>query len=422
MSKIEGIRIRNYRALRDVKLGRLYQDWRKDGCAALTALTVVIGRNGTGKSSLFDVFGFLSDCLQYGVEEACDRSGRGGYDRIHSKGVDGAISFEIYYRESPHEQPITYELSIEKDEKDRPFVASERLRQRRRNQTNGRPYSFLILNRGKGLVWKYDATGVQERDGEEVSIKRREEEKTDREEVELDDVRRLGIATLGALKQHPRISKFRKFIENWYLSYFTPDAARGMPTSAPQKRLSVHGDNLGNVVQYMRREYASQFETLLTDLAKQIPELCKIDTEETNDKRVLLRFFAKGFDTPFYAQQMSDGTLKVFSYLLLLSSPEPPPLLCIEEPENGIHHRLLNALVAEFRACAERTGAYSQIFVTTHQPYLVNELKPEEVWILEKGDDGFSTVRRASADSLVDELVKEDVPLGDLWHGDYLNG
>lgn len=423
MSKIEGIRIRNYRALRDVKFGRLYQDWRKDGQSPLTPLTVVIGRNGVGKSSFFDVFGFLSDCLQFGVEEACDRNGRGGFDRIHTKETDGPISFEIYYRENAGEQPITYEISIDKDSQNRPFVSSERLRQRRKNQTNGRPYSFLILNGGKGVVWRNEGIGIQETGSEdEILSSNRSIEASDREEVELDDTRRLGIATLGSLKQHPRISKFRKFIENWYLSYFTPDAARGIPVSAPQKRLSIHGDNLGNVVQYMRREYAAEFDSLLRELAGQLPELTKIDTEETPDKRILLRFFAKGFDTPFYAQQMSDGTLKAFSYLLLLSSPEPPPLLCIEEPENGIHHRLMSSLVSEFRSCSERKGNASQIFVTTHQPYLLNELKPDEVWILEKGLDGFSTASRASSDSLVEKLVDAEVPLGDLWHGEYLNG
>ena len=77
--------------------------------------------------------------------------------------------------------------------------------------------------------------------------------------VRLQDNRRLGIATLGALAQHPRIAAFREFLEGWYLSYFTPDAARGLPMAGPQRRLSIHGDNLGNVVQYMEREHRDGF-------------------------------------------------------------------------------------------------------------------------------------------------------------------
>lgn len=72
------------------------------------------------------------------------------------------------------------------------------------------------------------------------------EESSVAEVVELEDIRKLGIATLGSLKQHPRISAFRRFIEGRYLSYFTPDAARSLPLAGPQRHLNIHGDNLGN--------------------------------------------------------------------------------------------------------------------------------------------------------------------------------
>jgi len=81
------------------------------------------------------------------------------------------------------------------------------------------------------------------------------EESKETEVVELEDKRKLGIATLGSLKQHPRVAAFRKFVEGWYLSYFTPDAARSLPLAGPQKHLNIHGDNLGNVVQFMEREH-----------------------------------------------------------------------------------------------------------------------------------------------------------------------
>ena len=243
----------------------------------------------------------------------------------------------------------------------------------------------------------------------------------DAEIIELEDRRRLGIATLGALTQHPRISAFRRFIEGWYLSYFTPDAARGLPLAGPQKRLNVHGDNLGNVVQFMEREHPEKFQTILKRIAGRIPGIDTIDTERTNDGRLLLRFNDKGFQDPFYAQQMSDGTLKVFAYLLLLEDPTPPPFLCIEEPENGLYHKLLETLANEFREHASGGHGGSQVFVTTHQPYFVDALEPTEVWILEKGADGFSTIRRASDDPIVNNMVAEGLPLGGLWYSDYLD-
>ena len=247
------------------------------------------------------------------------------------------------------------------------------------------------------------------------------EESTETEIIELDDPRKLGIATIGALKQHPRISAFRRFIEGWYLSYFTPDAARSLPLAGPQEHLNIHGDNLGNVVQFMAREHKQRFRAILKKIADKIPGIDKIDTKETEDNRLLLRFNEIGFKDPFYAQQMSDGTLKVFAYLLMLEDPTPPLFICIEEPENGLYHKLLETLATEFREHATGHKGGSQVFITTHQPYFVNSLEPKEVWILEKGGNGFSQVRRANEDPLVNNLVEEGLPLGGLWYSDYLD-
>lgn len=423
MAIIEGFRVQNFGALKDVTLGRL---WNLKNTKALTPLTAVIGRNGVGKSTLFDAFGFLSDCIKLGVEDACDVKGRSGYKRLVSQGTSAPIAFEVYYRESVNSRPITYELSIGLDGSERPFVLGERLRQRREGQRRGWPFSFLILRDGQGVVWKGDSAGLNEESHSEdlfsiIETARREESSTT-EIIELEDKRRLGIATLGALKQHPRISAFRKFIEGWYLSYFSPDAARGIPLAGPQKHLNIHGDNLGNVVQYMEREHRRKFNDILDSIARKIPGINKIETETLSDGRLALKFNDKGFSDPFYAQQMSDGTLKVFAYLLLLADPTPPPFLCIEEPENGLYHKLFDSLVSGFREHATGKKGGSQIFVTTHQPYFVDALQPDEVWILEKGTDGFSTIRRASGDSLVRGLVDEGLPLGGLWYSDYLEG
>lgn len=428
MAKIEGIRIRNFRVLQDITLGKL---WNLQQIESLTPMTAVIGKNGVGKSTLFDAFGFLADCLKTGVEEACDLRGRGGFNRIKSQGVTGPIEFEVYYKEEGNARPITYELSIEVDDTGRPYVQKERLRQRRKGQKHGWPFSFLVLNDGKGVAWKGEKEGRQINEEkqqldlagliESIQAGRDIEESRETEIVELEDKRRLGIATLGALKQHPRISAFRRFIEGWYLSYFTPDAARSLPLAGPQKHLNIHGDNLGNVVQFMEREHSKRLRAILDRIASKIPGIDKINTEKTPDGRLLLQFNDKGFQDPFYAQQMSDGTLKVFAYLLLLEDPSPPPFLCVEEPENGLYHKLLETLAREFREHATGKKGGSQVFITTHQPYFVDALEPNEVWVLEKGNDGFASIRRASDDSIVRNMVSEGLPLGGLWYSDYLD-
>lgn len=427
MAGIEGLRIKNYRALKDITLGKLWNTQNRD---SLTPMTAVIGKNGVGKSTLFDAFGFLSDCLKGGVEEACDARGRGGFERLRSQGQEGSIEFQIYYKEDYNSRPITYELAIDLDTDNRPYVKKERLRQRRKGQKTGWPFSFLILDEGKGIVWKGEEEGKQVEEGQDhfdllkliEKIQREaDEESKETELVELNDKRKLGIATLGSLKQHPRISLFRRFIEGWYLSYFTPDAARSLPLAGPQKHLNIHGDNLGNVVQFMEREHSKKFQNILNSISRKIPGIEKISTEKSPDNRLLLKFNDRGFQDPFYVQQMSDGTLKVFAYLLLLEDPSPPPFICIEEPENGLYHKLLETLAQEFRKHATGQRGSSQIFITTHQPYFVDALQPEEVWILEKGDDGFSRIKRASDNPLIKNLVSEGLPLGSLWYSDYLD-
>lgn len=406
MALIEGFRVQNYRALRNVTLGKLSAEQRGE---PLTPFTVVIGKNGSGKSTLFDAFGFVADCLSTDVETACDAKQRGGFERMRTLGIDAPMQFEIYYREAPGERPITYELSINLDDSGRPFVESEVLKQRRKGQKHGRPFPFLRLHHGKGKVWA----------GEEA-VEGAEEDRA-QEDVELTDLRQLGIATLGTLKEHPRIKRFRDFLKGWYLSYFYPDAARTIPSAGGQRHLNIHGDNIGNVVQYMEREHKDRFQYILDRIANKIPGIKSIKTIVTEDKRVLLQFNDGAFADPFYAGQMSDGTLKIFAYLLLMEDPDPPPFICIEEPENGLYHRLLESLATELRSHATGKKNAPQIFVTTHQPYFVDALAPNEVWILEKGADGFSAVHRVSDLELVRNLVDEGLPLGGLWYGDYLD-
>lgn len=226
MATIEGIRIKNFRSLKDITFGKLWSTQRID---PLTPLTVVIGKNGAGKSTLFDAFGFLADCLKSGVEEACDARGRGGFDRIRSQGEDSPISFEIHYRESKDSRPITYELEIDKDEEERPFVLRERLRQRRQGQKSGRPFSFLMLENGQGIAWKGEHLASEEADKKERSMRdliqdifrvleQLHKESPDTQRIDLSDKRKLGIAGIASLAEHPRFASFCRFIEGWYLS------------------------------------------------------------------------------------------------------------------------------------------------------------------------------------------------------------
>ena len=229
---------------------------------------------------------------------------------------------------------------------------------------------------------------------------------------------RLGITTLGNLADHPRIVDFRIFLQGWYLSYFVPDMARGLPMSGAQKHLDRTGQNLANYVQYMERSQPKKFQDVLDRTGRKIPGVSKIKTKKSDDGRILLQFNDKGYKDPFYAQDMSDGTLKMFAYLLLLEDPDPAPLIGIEEPENGLHHQLLEPLAKQMKDASRKDNG-PQIIVTTHSPMFVDALTPDDVWILQKDDSGHSSVVRASDIESVMELVAEGIPLGSLWYSDH---
>jgi predicted ATPase len=366
----------------------------------------VIGANGVGKSTLLDALGFLGDCLSDGVEAACDKPQRGGFERLRTSGVNAPIKFEVRFRQTKGDRPLSYTLEIDRASSARVCVTSERTRQRRKGQRTGQPYSFLELNHGEGYVWS----------GEEIS----DQEEAGKSNIQMSDRQVLGIATLGTLKDHPRIGQFRDFLAGWYLSYFVPELARTQPMAGTDPHLNRRGDNLARYLQFIERENPKGFRTALERISQKIPGIEGISIKQAPDRRLLLEFTAQGYTEPFYQQDMSDGSLKLLAYLLLMEDPNPAPLVGIEEPENGLHHQLLTILAEELKSFAS-LGKGPQVLVTTHSPYFVDALAPCEVWILHKGSDGYATATCAVDIPGVQDLFIEGVPTGSLWFSNHFD-
>lgn len=282
MARLLGIRIRNYKAFADLRLGQV--EYGKGD--KLPRFACFIGPNGSGKSTLLDAFGFVADCLLEGVEAACDKPWRGGFERLRTQGAKGPVSFEVFFEDKDEARPIVYEVHVDLV-KGVPAVTKETLRQRRKGETVGKPYYFLKLAKGHGKVWAgdYVASGAD--------IKKAKK-------VDLADLNRLGLTTLGNLSEHPRVVTLRSYVQQWYLSYFVPDAARTLPPAGAQKWLDREGSNVGNVLQYFQRTYPKDFEAIVEKVTRAIPGLKRISTEISKDQRLLLRFDESGFTDPFW--------------------------------------------------------------------------------------------------------------------------
>jgi predicted ATPase len=382
--RLESLRVQNYRALHDLEL--------KD----LTPLTALLGPNGSGKSTVFDVFAFLSECFSLGLRKAWDKRGR--FRELRTRGGDGPIQFELKYRETPRSPLITYHLAIDENGRG-PFVAQEWL-QWRRGQT-GKPFRFLDFAQGAGRVVSGEMPDEQDQ----------------RIEEQLDSAEMLAVNTLGQFARHPRVSALRRFITGWYLSYLSADQTRSTPEAGPQERLSASGDNLPNVIQYLQEQHPARLRRILDTLAQRVPRLERVDSELLADGRLLLQIKDAPFERPILARFASDGTLKMLAYLTVLYDPDPPQLIGVEEPENHLHPRLLVELAEECRAAAART----QLMVTTHSPFFVNGLQPEELRVLFRDERGYTQARRAADMRGIRDLAAAGGQLGHLWMEGYFD-
>ena len=380
--RIEQIEIKNYRVFRDVKLTRL------------SSMAVVIGANGTGKTTLFDVFSFLKDALAGNAASAVAR--RGGFGELVSRGEQGPIGITIKFRESGG-RLASYILEIGLDG-GRAVVDREVLRYRR-GQGSGRPWHFVDFSRGRGTAITNESVY-----GEAGAVERREE-------FELDDPGVLAIKGLGQFREFRVVSDFRSLIENWYISNFHITDARSSPEAGYAEHLSTRGDNVAQVAQYLYENRPEHFSRVLDAMRVRVPGVKTVEAKPTEDGRLVLRFQDGSFQDPFIARYVSDGTIKMFAYLVLLHDPKPYPLLAVEEPENQLYPSLLGELIEEFRNYASRGG---QAFVSTHSPDFLSGAKLDEIYWLQKVD-GFSVVRRGSDSQLLRNLVEEgDLP-GALW-------
>ncbi len=390
---IEAIHLKNFKVFREVHIQEIPK------------LSVIVGANGSGKTTLFEVFGFLRDCLSGNVRQALDSRGR--FREVVSRGCETEnILIEIQYRMliAKASRLVTYSVEIG-EKQGRPIVRRERLRYKR--SAYGAPFHFLDFQNGSG----YAITNEEDFN--------KPDEELNREYQILDSPDILAIKGLGQFQRFKAANAFRQLIESWHVSDFHIDAARGRKeVTGYVEHLSVSGDNLPRVAQYLYENHPDAFQKILARMRERVPGISQVLPELTPDGYLLLRFQDGSFKTPFLDRYVSDGTIKMFAYLVLLYDPNPHPLLCIEEPENQLYPQLMAELAEEFRLYTQRGG---QVMISTHSPDFLNAAELDEVfWFVKR--EGYTEVRRAKDDPQIAAYMADGDKMGYLWKQGFFAG
>ncbi|MBF2760013.1 MAG: AAA family ATPase [Ectothiorhodospiraceae bacterium AqS1] len=382
--RIESIKVENYRSLKRIEIKKL------------TSLTVLIGPTGSGKTTILDALDFLSECFSLDLHRAWNS--RGQARAIKTCGQSEAIQFEIEYRERPGTPPITYHLEID-EEKRRPIVTREWMRWKR--NPSGRSFRFLDFENGEGYI-----TGGEMPDETDKRIP-----------VRFRHPDTIAVNTLGTLSDHPRVAALRDFIKDWHLSNLSTEKIRSQPEAGPQKRLSKDGSNLADVIQSIKERHPKRLESISSTMRRLIPRFDSTSIGMMDNAPVSLQTKDIPFERPISIKHTSDGTLKILAYLTLLHDPTPPGFIGIREPENSIYPLMMQRLGEEFRGA---TGN-SQLLITTHSPFLLDAMNPEEVRFVQRDRRGFTDIETVADIPNIMHFFEDGASLGNLWTEGYFS-
>ncbi|MDX2472061.1 MAG: AAA family ATPase [SAR324 cluster bacterium] len=391
--KIESIKIKNFRALKDVELTNI------------PSFCIFIGANGTGKSTLFQVFGFLKEAMRSNVTVALAKfGGSKGFEEVRSRNSEGDIEFEIKFRPTPRSPKATYQLHIGQHN-GKVTINREVLKYRQGKK--GQPWHFLNFTKGKGYyVVNNELEGITD-----INDLKREDQVLKSPDI-------LAIKGFSQFEKFPAAVSLGNLIENWHVSDIHISSASSEQETGYAEHLSTEGENLSLVTEFLYNQHPEIFKKILQKLTDCVPGISKVEAKTTEEGKVLLKFQDGAFEDPFLAKYVSDGTIKMFAYLLLLFDPSPHPLLCIEEPENQLYQSLLHELAEEFRDYANRGG---QVFVSTHSPDFLNAASIDEVfWLIKK--DGYTSVIRANGNQQIKDYMDAGDQMGYLWKQGFFDG
>ncbi len=394
--RIESLRIKNYKAFRDVHL------------TDIPAMLVVVGANGTGKSTLFDVFSFLRDCLTYDVRKALNM--RGGFKEVLSREAEEeVIEVEVScaFAVEDEQQHLVYRLKIADTHSALP-IQQEELRLHRSGFS-----PILLLTYGEGRVFVGGTPELEKIGAVYSPVKGALGALYEASIFGVVSAETPMLKIVGPLPGFTLGNTLLQFLTSFHLFNFDLNAAIGRkPRIGDPEQLSESGDNLALVARTLYEQHPEIFAKVLERLSRFVPGLAGVEPLVMEDGSLILRFQDGSFQAPFLDRQVSDGTIKLFAYLLLLYDPKPRAFLGIDEPENHLYPQLMAELAEEFRYYTARGGG--QVLIATHSPDFLNAVEVQEVcWLVKR--QGRTEIRRAKDNQQVAVYMAEGDQMGYLW-------
>jgi len=364
--------VQGFRRLHDVKLG-------------LRPLSVMIGANGTGKTSVLDVLSLLAASAQgrlgYSISELSGLANVLTYDRAEELGLQ--ITMDV-----PGHEPLEYSLRI------RPQGIAQVIREETLIQQR-KPFA------PSRHVYSYE---------QDVKYYDPVQEKLLHPTWEHNPLE-TSLSQVPKMFQEPEDFRRRLASSTFYhVLNVEPRSPVRLPQSlGPAELPGRNGEDLVSCLFYLQQTDRNRFEAIEDSLRAAFPRFERLDFPPVAAGTLALAWRERGFSKPLYTHQLSEGTLRFLWLTTLLQSPGLTSLTLLDEPEVSLHPELLSLLADQLREASRRT----QIIVATHSDTLIRFLKPAEVVVLDSTEDGMTTLTRADELDL-DEWLK-DYSLDELW-------
>ena len=382
--KLTELSIKNFKSLADVTI-------------TPSDLTVIIGPNGSGKTNLANAFAFLKEVYANGLETAVQRSG--GFDNIASAHSNRSkliaiefsttftSTFKVFYDQ------ISFLSNIKGSSMKKSFLESSN------DFDINVTHRFSIKSIGKSIESNYKITEehftVEGNGTNIVSFSRKNNEMSstwiDEIVLPINNIVSL-ISNLGiSIEKGPQELILLSFplkhmakdmqdsISRWAVYQLLPNTSKTAGVPTPNPTLSLYGENLPVLVEYMKKQQTTVWNSILSTMRKVIPTLIDINTGYLYNRTMGLFFREEGISRLWNAEEVSDGTILTLAMLCSVNDSRNT-LVFIEEPENSLHPWILRELIQNFKNIAVN----KTILVTTHSPTLIDMVSPSDIWCISK--------------------------------------